>query len=150
VCCIGGFRAGRTEGVATFAKLAYIAAVKKDSLGGAIRRLRTQADYTLRGFAELVEISAAYLSDIEHDRRVPTDDVLKRIAKLLEKRVSVSFEELQGLSARLGSDVQRMVQETPEVGQLLREVRQSGRPAREVLRQLQQHLRSIENQSDDE
>lgn len=133
-----------------FATLAYIAVVKKESLGQAIRRLRTKADYTLRGFAELIEISAAYLSDIEHDRRVPTEDVLGRIANLLSKRVPVTYEELQSLSARLETDLQQMVQQTPEVSQLLREVKQTGRPARDVIRELQEHLRKIENEPDEE
>ena len=122
----------------------------KESLGTAIRRLRTLADYKLRGFAEHVEISAAYLSDIEHDRRVPTEDVLRRIATLLSKRVPVTYEELQSLSARLETDLQKMVQQTPEVGQLLREVKQTGRAARDVIRELQEHLRKIENEPNDE
>jgi transcriptional regulator with XRE-family HTH domain len=124
--------------------------VKKESLGQAIRRLRTQGDYTLRGFAQLVEISAAYLSDIEHDRRVPTEDVLRRISKLLNRRVSVTYEELQSLSARFETDLQNMVQQTPEVGQLLREVKQTGRPARDVIRELQEHLRKTGNKPDKE
>jgi len=90
------------------------------------------------------------LSDIEHDRRVPTEDVLRRIATLLSKRVPVTYEELQSLSARLETDLQKMVQQTPEVGQLLREVKQTGRAARDVIRELQEHLRKIENEPNDE
>lgn len=121
-----------------------------ESLGAAIRRLRLQADYTLRGFAELIGISAAYLSDIEHDRRVPTDEVLRRIADALGRRVAVTFETLQRLSTRLGSDVEQMVQQTPEVGQLLREVKQSGRPVGDVIRDLQRHLRSRQDDKEKE
>jgi HTH-type transcriptional regulator, competence development regulator len=120
-----------------------------ESLGQTIRQLRLAADYKLREFATLIELSAAYLSDIEHDRRNPTDDVLRNIAAVLGKRVEVTYEALRSLSARLETDVQRMVQQNPEVGQLLREVKQTGRPARDVIRELQEHLRRLESELDE-
>lgn len=112
-----------------------------ETVGQAIRRLRLEADYTLRGFAELVGISAAYQSDIEHDRRVPTEAVLGKIAKVLGRRVRVTYEELRDLSARIEGDIQPIVQNTPELSRFLREVKQSGRPAAEVLKELQEQLR---------
>lgn len=130
-----------------FARLAYIADVTQETLGQAIRRLRLAADYKLREFATLIELSAAYLSDIEHDRRIPTEDVLGNIAKVLGKRVKVTYEELRSQSTRLETDLQRMVQQNPEVGQLLREVRQTGRPARDVIRELQEHLRKMRGEA---
>jgi transcriptional regulator with XRE-family HTH domain len=120
-----------------------------ESLGQTIRQLRLAADYKLREFATLVGLSAAYLSDIEHDRRNPTEDVLRNIAAVLAKRVEVTYETLRSLSARLETDLQRMVQQNPEVGQLLREVKQTGRPAREVIRELQEHLRRLEGELDE-
>ena len=133
-----------------FAVLAYIAAVKSETLGRTIKHVRTQAGYTLRGFAEMVGISAAYLSDIEHDRRNPTDEVLRKIAAKLRQRVPVTYEELRARSTRLETDLQEIVQQTPEVGQLLREVKETGRPVRDVLRELQQHLRNTHPESDEE
>jgi transcriptional regulator with XRE-family HTH domain len=110
--------------------------------------LRLKADYKLREFALLIDLSAAYLSDIEHDRRNPTEEVLRTIAAVLGKRVEVTYDSLRSLSARLETDVQRMVQQNPEVGQLLREVRETGRPARDVIRELQEHLRKLESEED--
>ena len=127
--------------VALFANVAYIGLVTQESIGDAIRRLRLAAGYTLRGFAELVEISAAYQSDIERNRRVPTDQYLRVTAKVLSRKVPVTYEVLRNLSARIEPDLQRLVERTPEVNQLLREVKQSGRPASEVLRELQELLR---------
>ncbi len=136
--------------IAVFAMLAYIAVVNTETLGQAIKRLRTEAGYTLRGFAEMVGISAAYLSDIEHDRRNPTEENLRKIAAKLSQRVAVTYEELRALSARLETDLQQLVQQTPEVGQLLREVKETGRPVRDVLRELQEHLRNTHPESDEE
>ncbi len=135
--------------IASFARLAYIATVTQESLGSAIRRLRLEAGYTLRGFAETIGISAAYQSDLEHGRRVPTDAVLRETAKALSRRVEVTYESLRNLSARLETDLQQLVQQTPEVNQLLRQVKQTGRPAHEVIRELQEHLRQSEKEDDE-
>lgn len=121
----------------------------KETLGQAIRRLRLAADYKLREFALLIPVTAAYLSDIEHDRRIPTEEKLGKIAKVLARRVEVTYEELRSLSTRLETDLQRMVQQNPEVGQLLREVKQTGRPAHDVIRELQEHLRKMRDEANE-
>lgn len=127
---------------------AYVAGVTEESLGKAIRRLRLEADYTLRKFAELIGISAPYQSDIEYDRRVPTDEVLRKTADLLGRSVNVTYDDLRNQSARIEPDLHDMVRQTPEVNQLLRQVKQTGRPAGEVIRQLQDELRRIEESED--
>lgn len=120
-----------------------------ESLGRAIRRLRLQAGYGLREFAGLLGISAAYQSDIEHDRRVPTDEILGDTAKLLRRKVGTTYEELRKLSPRIETDLRDLLQQTPEVNQLLRQVKQTGRPASEVIRELQEHLRKTEEDSEE-
>ena len=112
-----------------------------ESLGQAIRRLRLEADITLRAFAEQIEISAAHQSDIEHSRRMPSDEVLRRTADALRK-VGATYENLRVLDARLGDEVQAMVQKTPRVAQLLREVNRTGRSPDEVLKELQEFLKN--------
>jgi len=54
------------------------------------------------------------------------------------------------LSTRLETDLQELVRQTPEVGQLLREVKQTGRPVRDVLRELQERLRSTHTEAEEE
>jgi transcriptional regulator with XRE-family HTH domain len=117
-----------------------------ETLGQAIRRYRTEAGYPLRRFAELLGISAAHQSDIEYDRRRPSEKVLQKTARLL-RGVGASFESLRALDTRLEPELQELVKSNPEVGQLLRQVRESGRSPREVLRELQRYL---ENQSEEE
>ena len=121
----------------------------EESLGKAIRRLRLEADYGLREFAGLIGISAAYQSDIEYDRRVPTDEVLRKTAEVLGRRVTTSFEALRSASPRLDADVRDLLQQFPEANQLLREVKQTGRPVSEVIRQLQEHLRKTQEESEE-
>lgn len=126
---------------------AYIARMG-NSLGQAIKQKRLAADYTLRAFAELIKISAAHQSDIEHGRRMPSEAVLRRTAAAL-KKVGASYDEFLALDGRLGDDLQDMIQSTPEIGQLLRQVKASGRDPREILRQLQENLRDQEEEDAD-
>jgi transcriptional regulator with XRE-family HTH domain len=109
------------------------------ALGDEIRRLRLKAGYTLRAFARKVGISAAHQSDIEHGRRAPSEEVLQEMVRILEA-VGGTLQHLRSFDARLGEDLTRMVQNTPEVGQLLRQVRESGRSPSEVLKELRDML----------
>jgi transcriptional regulator with XRE-family HTH domain len=107
-----------------------------DTLGQEIQRLRTLAGITLRKLAELVDVSPAYVSDIEHDRRRPSADVLKRITAEL-KHVGATYEGFDKLNSRLDPDLQKWVSLTPAVRQMLREVKNSGRDPLDVVRELQ-------------
>jgi len=69
----------------------------KKTLGEKIRALREQKDISLREFAKRLDnLSAAHLSDIELGRRLPSPELLEKIAGKLE----VPLEELQKLDFR--------------------------------------------------
>lgn len=112
----------------------------KKTLGSELARLRTKASYTVRGFAKILEISPSYLSDIERDRRRPKKDLLRRMVTALE-HVGANFEELDGLNPRVELDLLRWADETPEVRQMLRTVKDSSRDPREILRELERIAR---------
>lgn len=139
---------GRTRVLRRSQHLRTLRPVTEESLGRTIRRIRLEASYGLREFAVLIGISAAYQSDIEHDRRVPTEDVLRKTADLLGRRVSITYQALRDISPRIDTDLRDLLQQTPEVNQLLRQVKQTGRPAGEVIRQLQEHLRKTQDESE--
>jgi len=107
------------------------------SLGQEIRRLRTKAEYTLRKFALDLGISAAYVSDIEHDRRRPPDQLLKRMVEILAK-AGASYEALQKLDTRMDPDVRLWANATPGVREMLRMIRETGQDPREILRKLEE------------
>ena len=108
------------------------------TLGQEILRLRMLAGITLRGFAERIGVSAAYVSDIEHDRRRPSDDVLRRVVKEL-KHVGATFEGLDKLNSRIDPDLQKWIANTPTVRQMLREVKKSGQDPLDIIRRLQEN-----------
>jgi transcriptional regulator with XRE-family HTH domain len=53
------------------------------TFGQTVRSVRQKVGRTLRQTARVVKISAPHLSDIEHDRRLPSDDVVDRLTAVL-------------------------------------------------------------------
>jgi transcriptional regulator with XRE-family HTH domain len=85
---------------------------------GSIIRAARENRGTLRALAQQLDISAAYLSDIELDRRVPSEDTLLRIASVLD----LDFNDLMALSGRLGDYTEHYMQTHPIAIKLLRAI----------------------------
>ena len=109
----------------------------KPSLGQEIRRLRTEANRTLRSFAEELEISAPYLSDLERGRRQPPEKLLRKIAEMLR----VPFGELKALDTRLDPELKDWMDRTPAATHLLRQVKESGVSVQEIMKSLERSLK---------
>jgi len=120
-----------------FAYDANAMADKAKTLGSEIRRLRTDAGETLRGFATRAGISAPHLSDIEHDRRRPSEETLSSICALL-KGVGAKYEALTRLSTGLDPDTQAWVSRTPGIRSLLRRIQDDGTSPEDLLREIEQ------------
>lgn len=89
------------------------------TLGDRIRELREQKDLSLRELAKKLDLSAAFLSDVELGRRFPSDDVLAKIAKLLDQ----SVEELKSFDTRPPMEaLKRLASSNPLMGVALRRV----------------------------
>jgi transcriptional regulator with XRE-family HTH domain len=89
------------------------------NLGEKIRELRESKDTSLREFAKKLEISAAFLSDVELGRRYPSKKVLRQIALELE----VAPEVLENHDTRPPvEEMRRWVQADPAFGLALRKV----------------------------
>ena len=81
----------------------------------------------MRGFAARIGVAPPFVTDIEANRRRPGQDVLAKIAAVLD----LPLEELQALDPRLTPEVKEWIEEEPRVGTLLR--RLSENPQRDVL-----------------
>lgn len=85
---------------------------KNDNFGVFLKRLRLHAGYGLRRFADLIEMPASNLCDIEHGRRSLPKDYLEQTAEALGlERSSPDWErffELARKSDELPADVQRI------------------------------------------
>jgi transcriptional regulator with XRE-family HTH domain len=88
------------------------------TLGDVIRDARVAAKKGLREFSRELDIAPSYQSDIENDRRVPAESVLRSIAVAL----GLNFDELMALAGRFGEKAERYLKRTPEAGKLFRKM----------------------------
>ncbi len=108
------------------------------SLGDLVREVRIARSLSLREVAKRVRISPSYLSDIENDRRVPAEDVLR----VLGKELDLDFDDLMARSGRLGHDAVRYMSKMPAAGVLFRQLSEENAPE-EVLEKLLEKLSEI-------
>ena len=105
-------------------------------LGEEIRRLRLRAGFTLRGLAADLDVSAAHLSDIEHNRRRPSEKLLRKIAARL-RNVGATYESLEQLLSGIDVKTREWAASTPGARALLRRLLESDRDPQEIHRALE-------------
>jgi transcriptional regulator with XRE-family HTH domain len=66
------------------------------TFGERIRERREELDLSLREFAKQVNCSPPFISDVEHGRRFPSEQVLELMAQVLK----LKLDELQKLDPR--------------------------------------------------
>ena len=97
--------------------------------GEYINKKRQQKGKTLRGFAEELDISPSYLSDIENgNRSAPNQDVLNKMIELLElnKEESNKLLDLAAASKEtVADDLKEMINENETLRDFLRRLRDS-------------------------
>ena len=86
------------------------------TFGDKIRVARARRRLTLRQLGAASGNTASYLSDIENDRRIPSEAVIRNLAAVL----SLDPDELLALAGRFGADADRYLRRIPEAGVLLR------------------------------
>ena len=112
-----------------------------NTLGTLIRDTRVAGGRSLREFAKLLGITPSYQSDIENDRRVPAEEVLKRTADLL----GLEFEDLMALAGRIGEDAERYLRRQPAAGALFRKLTETNAPEallRKMMEEAEEQKRS--------
>jgi len=115
------------------------------TLGEVIRKARVAAGTSLREFARTLEITPSYQSDIENDRRVPSEEVLKKIADLL----SLKYEELMALAGRFGEEAERYLRRHPTAGALFRKLSETNAPE-DVLRKMLREAEGFERKKEED
>lgn len=113
--------------------------VRSRTLGDMVRGARAERGITLRAFAQRFGKSASYISDIENDRRVPAEPLLRDMCHEL----GLSFDDAMGLAGRIGDDAERELRRTPSLGLLFR--RMSDLPADDRESIIQKYLREVES-----
>lgn len=95
---------------------------RPDTLGTYIRSARLSRKVSLRQLAAAVGVTASYISDIENDRRVPSEEVLERIARQLE----LDLDELFARTGRLDQDTEEYLKRSPAAVRLFRRIARQG------------------------
>jgi transcriptional regulator with XRE-family HTH domain len=98
-----------------------------DDLGKRIKSARRERGTGVRELARQAGIAPAFVTDIEAGRRMPSAEVLARIAGAL----GISLAELQDLDPRVTPGVRQWMDAEPRVSTLLQ--RLEGHPGRDAL-----------------
>ena len=115
------------------------------SLGDAINEARVGKRLGLRALARQLEIAPSYLSDIENNRRIPSETVLLKMSQLLD----LDFDMLMQQAGRLGEDAEQYLRQHQLAGQLFRRIAKSQLDP-EVLNKLLTDLDNMERREGDE
>jgi len=103
------------------------------TLGDVIHDARAKLKLSLRDVTKQLDITPSYLSDIENNRRVPSEEVLGKLAGLLR----LDPDDLMARAGRFGEDAVRYMKRTPAAGVLFRrlaEGKASGETVEEILK----------------
>ncbi len=91
------------------------------SFGETLREARVKKGVSLRSVAAELDITPSYLSDIENDRRIPSEDVLQQLATLLD----LDFDDLMARAGRFGEEAERYLKHQPTAVKLFRRISES-------------------------
>ncbi len=92
------------------------------TLGDVIREARVAKALSLRELARRIEGSPSYLNDIEYNRRVPSEDVLRRISRELD----LDVDRMLAAAGRVGEGAEQYMKTNPTAGVLFRRVSEAG------------------------
>jgi transcriptional regulator with XRE-family HTH domain len=115
------------------------------TLGDVIREGRAAKDIKLRELARRLDVTPSYVSDIENNRRVPSEEVLAKIGTELD----LDYGDLVARAGRLGSDAERYMRETPVATTLFRRISKE-RLTEAELRQLMERVEELRGDRGDE
>ncbi len=93
---------------------------KEKTIGEIISQARRISGLSLRTVAARIPINYSYLSDIEKNRRSPSEKVIKGLCQ--QEELNLDFDYLMAYSGRLGEEVENYLKEHPLFGSLIRDI----------------------------
>ena len=105
-----------------------------ETLGDILREARVRKEMSLRAFAAKVGKTPSYLSDIENDRRIPAEDLLRQMAGMLD----LDFDALMARAGRVGKQAERYLRQQPAAGRLFRRISEANLDQERLQRLLEQ------------
>jgi transcriptional regulator with XRE-family HTH domain len=99
----------------------------------------------LRELGRQIGRTPSYISDIENDRRVPSEDVLRRISEVLD----LDFEDLMARAGRFGIGAERYLRRSPAATTLFRRMHEE-KLTDEEIRRLTQSIEELRGSKEPE
>jgi len=115
------------------------------TLGQQIRNARVDAELALRELARRLEVAPSYMNDIENDRRVPSESVLRRIASELD----LDADLVLAAAGRVGEGAREYIRANPTAGVLFRKVSDAGLDEQGLKKLLEQAEELITRRDED-
>ena len=109
------------------------------TIGDLIHEARAKKNLSLRDVTKKLDMTPSYLSDIENNRRVPSEEVLGKLANFLH----LDYNDLMARAGRFGEDAVRYMMRTPAAGVLLRRLAEAKASDQTVERLLKLAAREI-------
>jgi transcriptional regulator with XRE-family HTH domain len=113
-----------------------------ETLGDIVREGRAALGMRLRELARRLEVTPSYVSDIENNRRIPSEDVLRRISAELH----LPLDELVARAGRLGAGMERSLRKTPAATTLFRRISEEKLTEAEI-GDLMKHVEQLRGES---
>lgn len=92
-----------------------------ESVGSLVRKYRSAKGWSLRQLAKELDVTAAYVADIEAERRLPSADLKGRLATVLE----IPMDDLAVADSRLPPELKDWIEERPQLTALLKSLHAS-------------------------
>src|SRR6266536_1329741 len=91
------------------------------NLGEIIKQKRLARNWSLKKLGTEIGVTAAYVGDLEANRRLPSADLIQRLSLALD----IPPSELAAVDSRLSPDLREWIEERPDLISLLRSLRSS-------------------------
>jgi transcriptional regulator with XRE-family HTH domain len=115
----------------------------RKTLGELVHEARVAKELSLRALAGQVQCAPSYLNDIEYNRRVPSEEVLRRIASELDLDVDL----LLAMAGRVGAGAEEFMKSNPTAGVLFRRVSEAGLKESDLKKLLESAEQMARNQA---
>lgn len=99
-----------------------------ETFGDRLKRIRSSRGLGLRGTANLVGVSATYLSRVENNLEAPTEEKIQKIAEVLGD----SFDELMQLAGKVPTDIAEVITADSGMPAFLRRAREENLSAEKL------------------
>jgi transcriptional regulator with XRE-family HTH domain len=86
--------------------------------GARVKNARLGKDMTLRELARRIEKSPSYVNDIEYNRRVPSEAVVRQLCEVLE----LDVDQMLAAAGRVGDKAEEYLRREPQAGVLFRKM----------------------------